>query len=374
MKKRIRFSGFVAIAVIGFLLAACGGSSGGLFMPPNNGGGGGGSGGGTTDLCTSGHDFGSWVFVAATCTEAGKDERTCSVCGQKESQNSISNPAKGHNWSNGFCSVCDVIEEMIYVEGGSFQYGMNGSLPAGITLSEKSFYIGKYEVTQEQYEAVMGVNPSYFIVGSIYSDINNKEIAPGEIQKRRPVEWVSWYNAIVFCNKLSMKEDRSPAYRMPGYGNSTDPAFWGAVPTSNDIIWNAVEIVPDSKGYRLPTSRQWEYAAKGGRKSAGYPGGPYYIYSGSNNPGEVAWYEDNSNDGTTIKSHQVGKLTANELGIYDMSGNVFEWCFDWYSSGYSRMLCGGFWWTSAENLCLIYRSGGGTGEMGPMAGFRVVRP
>ena len=224
--------------------------------------------------------------------------------------------------------------EMVYVPGGSFQMGDTGSgysdeRPVH-TVTVSGFYMGKYEVTQEQYQTVMGSNPSYF----------SSNPATGETQNKRPVEEVTWDKAVEFCNKLSEREGLTRAYTISG----------------TNVTWNR-----NATGYRLPTEAEWEYAAKGGNGSPGN-----YTYSGSNNVGEVAWYYGNSGS----KTHEVGKKAPNGLGLYDMSGNVWEWCWDWYgtypstaqtdptgaSSGSIRVRRGGGWFDSAEDVRSAYRN------------------
>ncbi|MDP3115426.1 MAG: bifunctional serine/threonine-protein kinase/formylglycine-generating enzyme family protein, partial [Candidatus Cloacimonadaceae bacterium] len=211
---------------------------------------------------------------------------------------------------------------MIFVQGDSFKMGSNDGESVEkpvhqVTVS--SFYIGKYEVTQKEWTAVMGSNPSYWKGDNL------------------PVERVSWYDAIDYCNKRSLKEGLKPCYSI---GGNTKPSSWSSGTIACD--WTA-------NGYRLPTEAEWEYAARGGNKSKGYD------YSGSNDINTVAWHYDNSGN----KTRDVGTKSANELGIHDMSGNVWEWCWDWYdeeyygkspssdprgaSSGDYRVLRGGSW-------------------------------
>ncbi len=236
------------------------------------------------------------------------------------------------------------IEGMIYVAGGTFEMG-NPDASIGdsderpvhsVTLS--SYYIGKYEVTQAQWESVMEENYSYF-EGSDH-----------------PVENVSWLNAIKFCNALSASEGLTLSYTVNGA---------------------EVTVNPNANGYRLPTEAQWEYAARGGSLSAGY------LYSGSDNIDEVAWFGDNSGGAT----HPVGTKQANELGIYDMTGNVWEWCWDWYgdyssnsqtdpygpTSGSFRVIRGGGWYDAAVGCRAFDRLSRNPSNMDGYLGLRLVR-
>ena len=202
--------------------------------------------------------------------------------------------------------------EMVKVEAGTFMMGATSEMkdpysdekPLHQVTLTNDYYMGKYEVTQALWRAVMGSNPSYFKGDNL------------------PVEMVSWNDCQEFISKLNSLTGRK---------------------------------------FRLPTEAEWEYAARGGKKRRGYQ------YSGSSNITDVAWYDGNSGS----KPHPVGTKQANELGIYDMSGNVHEWCSDWYGSyssssqtnptgadsGSSRVCRGGSWLYNAWSCRLSYRYG-----------------
>jgi formylglycine-generating enzyme required for sulfatase activity len=258
------------------------------------------------------------------------------------------------------------------IPAGTFMMGSPGTeagrysdeIQCQVTLS--GFNMERYEVTQEQYEAVMGTNPSSFKTNA----------GAGENQKRRPVEGVSWYDTLVFCNKLSMLEGLTPAYSI---GGKTNPDEWGTIPTGFDTTWNGVEIVAGSSGYRLPTAAQWEYACRAGTTT------PWHSGETSDDLGEYAWIITNSDS----KTHEVGLKRPNAWGLYDMHGNVYEWCWDWYgaaypsgtqtnpmgaSSGSYRVIRGGAWNGSAQVLRSAYRGYPSPYNRGNFLGFRVLRP
>ena len=231
--------------------------------------------------------------------------------------------------------------QMIYVPGGTFTMGrttgsgFSHELPTH-TVTLNSFYIGKFEVTQAEYSQNMQPGSSWtsgYGLGDNY-----------------PAYYVSWYAILKYCNLRSIAEGLTPCYTING---STNPANWGAVPTSNDSTWNAAICNWNANGYRLPTEAEWEYAARGATNN------PDYLYSGSDDINAVAWYGSNSG----YISHPVGTKAPNGIGTYDMSGNLYEWCWDWYapyvnetiinptgpSSGTARVIRGGSWTSGAIN-------------------------
>lgn len=205
---------------------------------------------------------------------------------------------------------------------------------------DKSFYIQKYEVTQSQFEELMGYNPSHF------------KTTTGETIPNNPVEMTTWYDAVMYANKLSEKIGLSPYYNISNIVYEEIP---------HRITKATVTENVDSKGYRLPTQQEWQYAAKGGNKSLDYN------FSGSNDISKVAWYIDNSNKMT----HEVGLKEDNELGIYDMTGNIIEWCNTGYGTG--RIFMGGSFNSREEWMGIPFYDGAMPYAYGNGLGFRLVR-
>ncbi|MBP3562471.1 MAG: formylglycine-generating enzyme family protein [Treponema sp.] len=215
-------------------------------------------------------------------------------------------------------------ERFVLIPAGSFKMGSkdgyDDNKPVHEVTITKPFYMGKYEVTQAEYEKYCSYTGSNS-PNSSYGDGDNY-----------PAYYVSWYDAIVYCNKRSIAEGLTPCYSIDG---STDPKVWGEVPTSSDVTWNAVICNWNANGYRLPTEAEWEYAARAGDNTV-----DSLTYSGTSDLNELeeyAWYYSNSNDAT----HEVGTKLPNAYGLYDMSGNVYEWCWNWFTSEYDENTEGG---------------------------------
>ncbi|MCL2185956.1 MAG: formylglycine-generating enzyme family protein [Treponema sp.] len=345
-------------------------------------------------ITATGHNWNEWnVITVPTCTTTGIGTRYCSVCDKldpsgvipalehdyqetlaptcttiergtcnRNSAHTVSINALGHDWSGSWSTIGDVYTTC---QRDTCTYALDkyemAAIPNGNLVWESAviilsaFNMGKYEVTQELYEAVMGINPSYFQGGG-----TGIVPATGEVQSKRPVENVSWFDAIGFCNKLSTKEGLTPVYTITEYPATVTPNW-------------------EANGYRLPTDAQWEYACRAGTTTRWYFGDTesQLVY--------YAWYSENSNN----RTHQIGLKQANSWGLYDMHGNVEEWCWDQYGplpttnqinytgavSGGYRVWRGGSWSDSVRFIHPGRRTHGysSNGRYNTI-GFRVVRP
>ena len=241
--------------------------------------------------------------------------------------------------------VPEVVNDFVTISAGSMPLNSDGSYHVTLT---KAYMICDHEVTQKEWQGVMGNNPSYF-----QGKEADKKVADGEVQENRPVEYVSWYDAIAYCNKLSIKDGLQPCYSVKVGGTEVDWANlkYENIPTESDGVWNAAVCDFSKTGYRLPTEAEWEIAARGGLTGD--------VYAGTDDVtklGDYAWYTDNSKE----RTHEVKKKQANGYGLYDMTGNVWEWCWDWYgnyaasatnptgaASGSYRVRRGGSWYDDA---------------------------
>ncbi len=238
-----------------------------------------------------------------------------------------------------------VPESFVLVKAGSFtmgspanEIGRFDNETQHLVILTRDFYISTHEVTQVEYRSITGSNPSFFRGDNL------------------PVEQVSWNDAVEYCNKLSQKEGLTLCYS--GSGDSVRCNF-------------------DANGYRLPTEAEWEYAARGGQSA-----GLYQTYAGSNSISSAGWYADNSGN----RTHPVSRKSSNSLGLYDLSGNVLEWCWDWTedyngsvtdpmgsSTGHWRVRRGGSWGLGSKYCRLGYHGTPSPGYSKSNLGFRVVR-
>lgn len=231
---------------------------------------------------------------------------------------------------------------------------------SGRTITICDLIVSDHEVTQKEYETYCS-----------YSSNNS----PGGYGKgdNYPVYYVNWYDAIVYCNLRSIAENLIPVYKL---GDETDPKNWTGIegnetdgyrgPAAKNSQWNKITMDIEANGYRLPTEVEWEYLARGGKTNS-------TMYSGSDEINDVAYYTENSDS----KTHEIKGKKPNAFGLYDMSGNIREWCSNLYNETSTIIVMfsqrGGSWYDDASKCSVAYRACGYPEARYQRNGFRVVR-
>jgi formylglycine-generating enzyme required for sulfatase activity len=275
------------------------------------------------------------------------------------------------------CQSRAIPDGFVRIQGGDFTMGSPASEPGRADdevqhqVTVGSFYLGKYEVTQKEYQEVMGTNPSEFKGDNL------------------PVEQVSWYDAVEYCNARSRKEGLTPAYTIDKSRKDTNNTN-----DKDDIKW-VVTWNRNANGYRLPTEAEWEYACRAGTTTRYWSGGNETTLAGKANVADLT-LKDLMGDALQVWTNirdgyagtaTVGSFQANQWGLYDMYGNVFEWCWDWYgnypngaqtdpvgaSSGSNRVERGGGWGVPAQIARSAFRYGDIPTARFNDLGVRVVR-
>jgi formylglycine-generating enzyme required for sulfatase activity len=249
---------------------------------------------------------------------------------------------------------------MVAVAGGTFTAGSTL-----VTIS--SFKMDKYEVTYE-----LWIDVRNWALTHGYTDLPTGRNGFSPVGTNNPVTEVNWYDVVKWCNARSEKDGYSPVYH-------TDKTL-SVIYRTGRINVDVEAVKWTANGYRLPTECEWEFAARGGTRTHGY------TFSGGNVLAEVAWCSSNSGNST----HPVGQKKANELGIHDMSGNVYEWCWDYFGSAYpvggasdpkgpltaqnnARVLRGGPFYCNEMGGSVVYRSYDAPSNRSVTYGFRCVQ-
>ncbi len=348
--------------------------------------------------CLSLGYYGGTLACAEDCRSL--DETDCAnygKCGDGDIQAGYEEECDGENLDDKTCEsfgfgggtlVCDsncrmdtqactldghspVLGILKYIPGGTF---LRNETPDNLS-TVSTFWMSVHEVTRQQYLEVMGTDPS------------NTSISHGMTD---PVQNVNWYAAIAFCNKLSLMEGRQPVYTVAGVDFET--LSHSGIPTVDAPLWNATQVDWSANGYRLPTEMEWMWAAMGAdvqNPGATNTTGFLKLFAGSNGSNilnDHGWHNGNSD----WKSHPVGEKLPNELGLYDVSGNIYEWCWDLRhedyaypngplfdyrgpDSGLTRINRGGAWSESTARMAIAYRSFNLPHARDSHRGFRVVR-